>query len=206
MKSNMNNRIIGPCALVVGCVLVLAGCTINQDVQQDMPSRPALGKPVDRMGRALTGNALLGTIASEEVSDALKEAYNRADQSAWQQFAPEIGRNLALYDSFDAIPGNQWLADTGKDGEARYQVLARLLADDRLWVNTASAACTQYLAVEMAAHGAPNNDCGGRTPNHNVNGVFRSLLIRGTSTTVDDGVDHDEKSHSIAVFPFLAEP
>ena len=206
MKSNMKHNVIGAYLFAAGYVLSQAGCTSNQDRQRDLPSRPALGKAVDRMGRALTGNALLGTIATDEVSDALKEAYNRADQSKWQQFAPEIGRNLALYDSFDAIPGNQWLVDTSKGNEARYSVLAQLLADDRLWVNSASAVCVQYLAVEMAAHGPPNDDCGGRTPNHNVNGVFRSLLIRGTSTAVDDGVPRDDKWHSTLVFPFLAEP
>jgi hypothetical protein len=180
--------------------------TINQDERPEFPQRPALGQPIDRMGRALTGNALLGTIASDEVSDAFKEGYNRADPSTWLQFAAEIGRNLALYDSFDGIKGNQWLADPGKESEQRYLPLAMLLADDRLWVNTAVAVCGQYLAVELAAHGVPNKDCGGRTPNHNVNGVFRSLLIRGTADTVDDGVDRDDKPHSSAVFPFLAEP
>ncbi len=51
----------------------------------------------------------------------------------------------ALLDGFDAIPGNQWLADKGKDTEARYEVLARLLADDRLWVDSASARTTFHV-------------------------------------------------------------
>jgi hypothetical protein len=193
MKHSFEGRAAG--ALVVVAAFLLA-----------LLARPALGSPIDRMGRALTGNALLGTIASDEISDALKEDYNRADQAAWQTFAPEIARNLALYDSFDAIAGNQWLAVRVNHTEERYLVLAQLLADDRLWVNTASAVCNQYLAVELATHGSPNKDCGGRTPHHNVNGVFRSLLIRGTSDTVDDGVDRDDKTHSTATFPFLAAP
>jgi len=168
---------------------------------------PALpGAPIDRMGRALTGNALLGTLAEEDIADQLKEAYNRADPPGWSAFATEIARNLALYDSFDGIAGNQWLADASVATPARYQRLARLLADDRLWVDSRRTTCREYLAVERAAFGAPNADCGGRTPNENVNAVFRSLLIRGTADTVDDGVDRDDHEHSTTAFPFLAAP
>jgi len=184
-----------------GPLLAVWGRTYRQ---RPAPGRPLLGKPIDRMGRALTGNALLHTIGSSDDADAMKEDYNRADPVDWQKFAPEIGRNLALYDSFDGILGNQWLAARGDDTPARYQPLARLLADDRLWVDSRVSTCTRYLAVESAAEGAPVNDCGGRTPNYNVNGVFRSLLIRGTPDTVDDGVDRDDKRHSTTVFPFLA--
>jgi hypothetical protein len=206
VKRIVKTMLTGLLAAAAGLPIVLTGCTIDAGHRLDTPKRPELGAPIDRMGRALTGNALLGTIATDEASDAAKEAYNRAPQTAWQQFAPEIGRNLALYDSFDGVAGNQWLAARSSSTEARYQALATLLADDRLWVNTDATVCVQYLAVELAAHGAPNSDCGGRTPNHNVNGVFRSLLIRGTTDTVEDGVDHDDQSHSTALFPFLAAP
>ncbi|HEX3139431.1 MAG TPA: hypothetical protein VHQ87_05220, partial [Rhizobacter sp.] len=173
-------KLIGRLGLAAGLSLALAACTIDRGQQRDTPARPVLGSPIDRMGRALTGNALLGTIAPADISYALKEDYNRADPQAWQTFAPEIGRNLALYDSFDGIAGNQWLAAREARPAERYQVLVRLLADDRLWVDTNATVCRQYLAVELASQGVPNQDCGGRTPNHNVNAVFRSLLIRGT--------------------------
>lgn len=186
-----------------GPLLAVWGRTYRQ---RPVPGRPLLGKPIDRMGRALTGNALLHTIDSNDDANAMKEDYNRAAPADWQAFAAEIGRNLALYDSFDGILGNQWLAARGDDTAARYQALARLLADDRLWVDSRVSTCTRYFAVESAAEGAPSDDCGGRTPNYNVNGVFRSLLIRGTPDTVDDGVDHDDQRHSTAVFPFLAAP
>ena len=178
-----------------GPVLAVWGRTYQQ---RPAPGRPLPGRPIDRMGRALTGNALLHTIGTDDDANAMKEDYNRAAPVDWQTFAPEIGRNLALYDSFDGVLGNQWLAVRGDDTPARYQPLAQLLADDRLWVDSRVSTCTRYLAVESGI-----NDCGGRTPNYNVNGVFRSLLIRGTPDTVDDGIDHDDKPHSTTVFPFL---
>jgi len=168
---------------------------------------PPPGAPIDRMGRALTGNALLATVGDEDIANLLKEAYNRADRDGWAGFATEIGRNLALYDGFDGVAGNQWLADKGVATPARYQRLAELLADDRLWVDSRQTRCTDYLAVERTALGGEAlKDCGGRTPNYNVNGVFRSLLIRGTPDMADDGVDHDDHVHSTSVFPFLAAP
>jgi hypothetical protein len=167
---------------------------------------PGGGPPIDRMGRALTGNALLAPIGTEDIADLLKEAYNRADPAGWQAFATEIGRNLALYDSFDGVAGNQWLADAREASPARYRRLAELLADDRLWVDSRLTGCLHYLAVERSAFGAPLADCGGRTPLHNVNAVFRSLLIRGTPDVADDGVTRDDHPHSTVDFPFLSAP
>ena len=168
---------------------------------------PPPGAPIDRMGRALTGNALLAPIGEDDIADLLKEAYNRADRAGWPGFATEIGRNLALYDSFDGVAGNQWLADAKDASPARYKRLAELLADDRLWVDSRQTRCLHYFAVERRAFGgdAPP-DCGGRTPLHNVNAVFRSLLIRGTVDVVDDGVSRDDHEHSTTDFPFLAAP
>ncbi|MDR7272175.1 hypothetical protein J2X20_004849 [Pelomonas saccharophila] len=168
---------------------------------------PPPGPTIDRMGRALTGNALLATVGEEDIANLLKEAYNRADPGGWQGFAIEIGRNLALYDSFDGVAGNQWLADAQDASPKRYQRLAELLADDRLWVDSRQTRCLHYLAVERNAFaGAPLADCGGRTPLQNVNAVFRSLLIRGTPDVADDGVTQDDHEHSTTRFPFLSAP
>jgi hypothetical protein len=160
------------------------------------------GPSFDRMGRPLTGNALLGTIATDDSPTRMKEDYNRAPPSQWQDFSAEIARNLALYDSFDGVPGNQWLADRTLQTPARYTRLASLLADDRLWIDSRIGTCRRYLAVERGLPG----DCGGRTPLHDVNAVFRSLLIRGTDDVADDGVTHDDREHSSVDFPFLAAP
>jgi hypothetical protein len=167
------------------------------------------GRQIDRAGRPLTGNALLGTIATEEVSDALKEKYNAVTPSTATEFIAEIGKGLALYDSFDGACGNQWLIDQAATPSARYRPLATLLADDRLWVNAASRKCTQLFAVELAYLGRKKSwrdDCGGRTPNYNAVNEYRSLLANGTTQGVDDGVTHDELHHSADVFPFLAAP
>lgn len=167
------------------------------------------GRQVDRAGRPLTGNALLGTIATDEVSDALKERYNAATPATSAQFVAEIIKGLALYDSFDGACGNQWLADSKARPASRYRRLAALLADDRLWVDTGAAECRQLFAVELAALSGRTDlrkDCGGRAPSYSAVNIYRSLLAFGATEGVDDGVQHDEREHSDTVFPFLAEP
>ena len=162
---------------------------------------------LDRMGRPLTGNALLGTLASPEVSDKLKEDYNHATPATAARFAPEIEKALGLYDGFDGQCGNQLLA--GKvESAGRYHALAALLADDRLWVNSASKVCTQFFAVELAQLEKQRelaNDCGGRTPTYSAANVYRSLLATGKPTGIDDGLAHDGRDHSSSAFPFLVE-
>jgi hypothetical protein len=159
-----------------------------------------LGPSIERIGRPLTGNALISPLAADAISDARKEEYNRAPQSDWPPFAADIQQTLALYDGFDGQCGNQWLAD--KPGPARYRRLAQLLADDRLWVNTSSATCTQFMAVERNV----SDDCGGRTPLFDAVDLYRSLLSSGKTADLSDGVDRDDHAHSASEFPFLAEP
>ena len=164
-------------------------------------------RQIDRMGRPLTGNALLGTIGPEDVSDRLKEDYNAATPATAARFVKEIEKGLALYDGFDGTCGNAWLADAKASGPDRYRPLAQRLADDRLWVDSRSGQCTQFLAVELAdlsGKDEPAHDCGGRTPTEDAIDVYRSLLANGTTNGVDDGVDRDDRVHSTSVFPFLA--
>lgn len=161
----------------------------------------------DRMGRPLTGNALLGTIAPAEVSDDLKERYNAATPATAASFVGEIEKGLALYDGFDGACGNSWLADAKAAAADRYRPLATLLADDRLWVDSRRTECTQFFAVELANLSGRTdaaNDCGGRTPVEDAIDVYRSLLANGTTRGIDDGVDRDDHEHSTSVFPFLA--
>jgi len=163
---------------------------------------------IDRMGRPLTGNALLATTGPDEVSDVLKEAYNRTVPSDGGQFVGEIEKGVALYDGFDGRCGNGWLSEP-LAGPSRYLPLAILLADDRLWVNGASGRCDGLFAVELAALSGDRKrtaSCGGRTPNDDAVDTYRSLLVSGTLTGVSDGVDRDEREHSTTVFPFLAAP
>lgn len=161
----------------------------------------------DRMGRPLTGNALLGTIAPEEVSDNLKESYNAATPATSARFVGEIEKGLALYDGFDGVCGNAWLADPKAPAHDRYRPLATLLADDRLWVDSRATECKQFFAVELETLSGDigaAQDCGGRTPIEDAVDVYRSLLANGTTSGIDDGVDRDDHVHSTSVFPFLA--
>lgn len=164
---------------------------------------------LDRVGRPLTGNALLGTLATAIVSDKLKEAYNAATPATAARFVPEIEKNLGLYDGFDGKCGNQLLASKSNAGAGRYHELATLLADDRLWVNSTSGICKEFFAVELAqltGQSALRNDCGGRSPTYSAANVYRSLLANGTSVGIDDGLTRDKVEQSSTLFPFLAAP
>jgi hypothetical protein len=143
------------------------------------------------------------------VSDALKEQYNAATPSTAAKFIPEIQKSLGLYDAFDGQCGNQFLANPAANSAQRYYALASLLADDRLWVDSESTICTQFMAVERAqltGDGAARIDCGGRTLTEDAIDVYRSLLVTGATTGVTDGVDRDEKEPSDSQFPFLVAP
>ena len=172
---------------------------------------PSLGEPIERTARPLIKNALVGgPLAPDKDSDQRKEAYNRVlSRDDWGRFASDIQRMLGFYDGFDGKCGNQWLADAHGKPPQRYQRLAKLLADDRLWVNSNSKVCTQFFAVELTEFktpGALSHDCGGRTPNYDASNIFRSLLIDGSMAGAIDGLDHDDKVHSTTDFPFLAAP
>lgn len=164
-------------------------------------------KQIDRMGRPLTGNAMLSPLAQDNISDRLKEEYNVASPDNAERFVPEIEKTLALYDAFDGQCGNGLIA--GPEPRERYLGLAKLLADDRLWVNSRFSNCERFMAVELAALSGDKSaakDCGGRTPLEDAVDVYRSLLVSGRTTGVDDGVNRDERPHSASVFPFLAAP
>jgi hypothetical protein len=204
-------RPISACLVVVGMLAISTqGCSsLKHGGSGELPPRPALGSPIDRIGRPLTGNALIGPLAPDEESDRRKEQYNRAAPADWPQFSADIEQTLGLYDGLDGTCGNQWLARHDAGPQARYRVLAKLLADDRLWVDTESTVCSRYLAVELAdlaTPGSASGDCGGRTPSYDASNVFRSLLVLGKTTGVDDGLGKDDRVHSVSDFPFLAHP
>jgi hypothetical protein len=164
---------------------------------------------IDRMGRPLTGNGLLAHLGSDEAADAYKLEYNEATPETADVFVPVIAKSLALYDGYDGRCGNQLMIDASAPPAQRYTPLAKLLADDRLWVNSASTTCTQLFGVELAAlpGGARwRNECGGRTLHYDAVNVYRSLLAGGNNDAVTDGVRADDQANSDAVFPFLAAP
>jgi hypothetical protein len=132
-----------------------------------LPPAPVLGTQIDRMGRPAINTALNHTFdpACTTTSCPAKDEYNADDViTHWPSYVPQFEGNLAIYDGLDGNCGNQagFAAATG------YATLAGVLADDRLWVNTAAATCQQYLALEFNALGVTNTDCGGRTPNESA--------------------------------------
>lgn len=181
---------------------VLCACSARpHTASPELPARPPLGAPIDRAGRPLTANALLGLFEADDVGDREKEAYNRASPADWPSFTEPLERGLAIYDGLDGVCGNQWLA--ARDASpARYGALARLLADDRLWVDGRVTTCTKLFGVELGVAG----DCGGRTPVIDAVDVFRSRLAVGSDDGIDDGVLHDDRVHGTTDFPFLAAP
>ena len=164
---------------------------------------------LDRAARPLTGNALLATLGTDGESDFINERYNRATPKTAAAFAAAIAKGVAFYDSVDGHCGNSLLIDRHAPPTQRYVRIARLLADDRLWVDSRWRTCTQLFAVERTALNGEANlaqDCGGRSLLIDAANVYRSLLVNGTTVGVDDGVHEDDRSQSLTRFPFLAAP
>ncbi len=206
-------------ALVLACIATatLIGCgdDDNNNKVASNPTAPAVGADqIDRMGRAGVNTALTNpffreSVAAEETQhEAIQDEYNAADNPAqWAtMFRTEIAGNLAILDSLDRNCGNQLLAGSAATA-GRYNTLATVLADDELFVNTASGSCQQYLAVEGNAVGITNNDCGGRTPLHDTIDTTYSVLAIGALTGVGDGIPVDgDDTPSLTSFPFLGVP
>ncbi len=202
--------------LVLLTSTVLIACNGDSDGDDSgFPSPPRLSSTqIDRMGRAGVNTALTAPFFRESVPeeqeghDVIADDYNAAGNSArWGDlFAPEIASNLAILDSLDTVCGNQLLAGTTVSAN-RYTALSEILADDKLYVNTASGSCAQYLAVEANAVGITNGDCGGRTPLEDSIDTTYSLLAAGALSGVDDGIPVDaDGTASLTSFPFLATP
>jgi len=199
-------------AILLWAAVVLTGCGSDDN---NPPPPPSVGTvQIDRMGRAGVNTALTNpffreSVASEESQhEAILDNYNAArDPSQWvAQFSSLIAPNLAILDSLDGVCGNQLLAGLAPV-PGRYKVLADILADDQLYVNTASGTCNQYLAVEANAIGIANTDCGGRTPLENTIDITYSVVALGALTGVTNGITSDaDGTASLTVFPFLDRP
>jgi hypothetical protein len=191
--------------------MVLIGCGSDDD----NPPPPSVGAvQIDRMGRAGVNTALTNpfyreSVASEDSQHKLiVDDYNVAsDPSQWvARFSSLMAPNLAILDSLDRVCGNQVLAGPAPV-PGRYKALADILADDQLYVNTASGTCNQYLAVEANAIGIANTDCGGRTPLANTIDITYSVVAVGALTGVTNGITSDtDGTASLTAFPFLDRP
>jgi hypothetical protein len=200
-----------------------------------LPTPPALGAQLDRMGRPLIGTALIGVFAPAQDQAAMRDAYNRApDPAAWPTAMIATGMtieaqmevNLAAFDAFDtglsvlgAGCGNA-VRYSSPPSTLSYRVAADLFADDELYVDTGIGSCTLYMALEMqyATTGAGtkgHTTCGGRMPSHDVVDITYSMLAAGRSgvdPSTNDGAPtlHDgviaHTDIKESVFPFLGPP
>lgn len=172
---------------------------------------PSLGAQIDRMGRAAVNTALTENFNGDSAAKgAAKDAYNAdGDPSSWaERYTSMFAGSLAILDALDANCGNQFLA-AEEPAAGRYDTLASVLADDRIYVHSGSGTCGVYLGVEAEAVGAVEagaGGCGGRTPNDDVIDRTYSLLAAGLLTGVDDTITQDARDHSADSFPFLADP
>jgi hypothetical protein len=204
-------RIMYIVAIMFCTTVVLTGCGSDED----NPPPPSVGAvQIDRMGRAGVNTALTNpfyreSVASEDSQHKLiVDDFNAAsDPSQWvARFSSLIASNLAILDSLDRVCGNQVLAGPAPV-PGRYKALADILADDQLYVNTASGTCNQYLAVEANAIGIVNTDCGGRTPLENTIDITYSVVAVGALTGVTNGITSDaDGTASLTAFPFLDRP
>jgi hypothetical protein len=216
--------------LMVLAAPLVGGCDDDDNKSPDLasadlsvggnPVAPIPGVQIDRMGRPAINTALTDPfdISSYNLApfmgkteDGLKDAYNaNADKTTWvATHSPQMQFNLAILDSLDNVCGNQIAANAAMaDAGTRYSALAGALADDELYVNTASATCTQYLAAEATAllGAALGGDCGGRTLKYDVADVTYSALAIGALSGVTDGVTDDSPMTSSTAFPFLQAP
>ena len=204
------NRLLILSALTAG--LVACGSENNNGGNNNPPpAKPSLGATqIDRMGRAGVNTALTDPfdIVSGMTPNQVKDAYNAVtDPSTWAtQFKGKIATNLAILDSLDTVCGNQLLAG-GSAVVGRYDTLATVLADDRLYVRTDKTTCSTYLGAEANAVGVINDDCGGRTPLYNTIDVTYSALAIGQFSGVTNGFTSDsEGSPNATTFPFLGAP
>lgn len=168
---------------------------------------PDLGAQIDRMGRPAISTALIGTFNGDATArNALKDAYNAdTTPSTWgATWSDDIRTSLGILDSLDRNCGNQ----LGADGaDVRYAFLAGVLADDQLYVNSASGMCGTYLGHEAEVlEIVEDGGCGGRTPNDDVIQRSYSVLANGSLADIDDTITEDDAEHSATTFPFLAAP
>lgn len=152
------------------------------------PAAPKLGVQIDRMGRPAINTVGSKTFGTPAARDLAETAYNAAsDPATWvAMFKADIAKSLAVLDALDkADNANAAMAGCGnqvgvpaatKHAAGAYDLLAGVLADDRLWVKLTAAKCGLYLAVEANALEVVNDNCGGRSPTDDVIDESYSLL------------------------------
>ena len=161
-------RLLPLLILALGAASLL-GCGGDGPAPLGPDARPPLGTQIDRAGRPAVSTALIATFASFEERNDVRDRYNQAGPATWSSFTPEMTFGLGVLDALDGSCGTQLLA--GPAGPNRYDALAEVLLDDRLYVNSASGVCGVYLGLEGEAVGAlqaGEGGCDGSTQNDDV--------------------------------------
>ena len=175
------------------------------------PAPPTLKTQVDRIGRPAINTALNHVFDTDAgTQGAAKDTYN-ADKNlaSWTTaYAPEFAKNLAVFDALDSktLPGDGCGNQIAFAKANSYSTLAGVVADDRLYLNTAGTTCTTYLAVEANVLGITNTDCGGRALTYDVIDATYSAVAIGAFTGVTDGISADTTKTGGTAFPYLAAP
>lgn len=184
-----------------------------QDAGPPLP--PNLGTQIDRVGRPVITTMLIHAFDEEDASaGAARDAYNaQQDPTKWVEAnRAEMQKNLAVLDGLDkgvngGDCGNQLLSNTQIEGPARYTPLANMFADDRLWVNSSSSTCSQYMAVELnATELQANTDCGGRMLPYDVIDFMYSVTSGTGLNGLGDQVSAVAAKTNGTTFPYLADP
>ena len=186
-----------------------AGVADDTGSTPQWPPVPALGAQIDRAGRAIVNIVLIAPMADTATQARMRDQYNAAAPGDWDTFTATITASLALYDAFDGLCGNQLMIAAGATSTiaGAYDRLGQTLADDRLYVNTSTGTCDEYLGVELdATNVSANDDCGGRSPRYDVVDSLYAMMAGTSTAAVTDGISADDRSHSDAVFPYLAAP
>jgi hypothetical protein len=187
------------------------------------PPPPTLGAQIDRFGRPAINTALNHSFdPGIAAAGTAKDMYNaNAMESTWvASYKGEFAKNLAILDSLDTTAtsngcGNQLFAQPDA-GAARYDTFASVLANDRMWVNTAATNCSQYFGVELIAtgvlaadggpDGGPTNECGGRKLTYDVIQTTYSAAALGAVSGFGSGVSAVPGKTNGTTFPDLAPP
>ena len=214
----------------------------------DCPAVPTLGAQMDRMGRPAVNTALNHGFDKTSAAGPAKTAYNQDESvGTWpQSYTAEFMKNLAIIDVLDTglscangacTPetspglsdgcGNQVLYNMqafggGTAAANSYQMLAGILANDQLFLDTSKKSCDlpmshqNYLAVEFnVVTTVANTTCGGRAPTNDVMDTSLTALAFGVNGfNATDGmftpVVKDGAGPHMGVtndtFPFLAAP
>lgn len=221
MSARRLHSLAAGATLSLAAVLAGGACGDNWKVSPDgggmdagtdggPPPPPALGEMLDRVGRPLTAELLIGTTLPDAERRAAIAAYRRAAPDTWPSFAMEILKNLSLFDGLDSVA----VAGDRCRTTPVLAELAELLADDRLFLDTnislcSDSGCTDYFEVERKAlRGSPDHSsCGGLAGTFDAVDVTFTALVKDADPAsgvapITDGVGR-HGDVSTTSFPFL---